>query len=58
MAQLLVDKLGVDRVLLEPPMDADRLLVGMVAFGLVAFRTGCLWLGSMHNRKAIFHIDK
>ena len=37
-------------------MDADRLPVGMVAFGSVACRTGCLWLGSMYYRNTISHI--
>ena len=36
-------------------MDADRLPVGMVAFGSVACRTGCLWLGRMYYRNTIFH---
>ena len=40
---------------MELPMDSDRLLVGMVAFGSVAYRTGCLWLGSMDNCNTIFH---
>ena len=43
----------------QPPMDADRLPVGMVAFGSVACRTsrtGCLWLGSMYNYNTLFHI--
>ena len=36
-------------------MDADCLPVGMVAFGSVACRTGCLWLGSMYYRNTISH---
>ena len=37
-------------------MDADRLPVGNVAFGSVAFRTGCLWPGSMYYRNTTSHI--
>ena len=37
-------------------MDVDRLLVGVVAFGSVACRHGCLWLGGMYNCNTIFHM--
>ena len=56
VVQLPVDRLPVDGLPMEPPMDADRLHVGMVAFGSVACRTGCLCLGGMYNCSAIFHI--
>ena len=56
MAYLPVDRLPVDWLPREPPMNSDRLPVGMMACGSVAHRTGCLWLGSMCNSNTIFHI--
>ena len=53
---LPVDRLPVDWLPMEPPMDVDRLPVGMVAFGSLACRPGCLWLGSMYTCNTIFHI--
>ena len=53
---LPADRLPVDWLLMEPPMDVHQLPVGMVAFGSVACRTSWLWLGSMYNCNTIFHI--
>ena len=53
---LPVDRFPVDWLPMELPMDVELLPVGMVAFGSLACRPGCLGLGSMYNRNTIFHI--
>ena len=50
-----MDRLRVDWLPMEPPMDVDWLLVELVAFGSLACGPGCLWLGSMYDCNTTFH---